>query len=524
MTGPIEYAIDGNELTRPGASTSGRPQQRAAQGRVRAREAARAAERHAADVQAGAESRRLEQRRQSEQQPGPIPLLGDRRRRTRSPIRCRATCAQSCKCRPTERTPEQDRARVQLLAHHRARMAGRKSPHRSAVAKPSARHDAARAAGTRHDPRPTHRLDRGNFLAPAEEVSPGVPAFLHPLQPQSSIAEPHPTSRDCARPLDFARWLADRRSPTTARSIVNRIWQAYFGTGLVATAEDLGTQGEPPSHPELLDWLAVELMDNDWEPQAYPPVDRDLGDVPAVEHRDAGAAGARSGEPAAGPRAAVSRRCGGGPRHRARGQRAVEPEVGGPSVYPPAPEFLFQPPASYGPKTWIVDTGPDRYRRALYTFRFRSVPYPVLQNFDAPNGEFACARRARSNTPLQALTTLNEPLFVECARALCARGCDRRRANGSGADDRAWCGAVCRATRRANEIEVLQEFLDRTKTPLQREWTDPWPLLTADDCGQREVASTVKQQARASRPGRLDRTGTRGVEFGRNDYEGVSRR
>src|SRR5207248_10762746 len=96
----------------------------------------------------------------------------------------------------------------------------------------------------------------------------------------------------------------------------------------------------------------------------------------------------------------------------------LNPKIGGPSVFPPAPEFLFQPPASYGPKTWIVETGPDRYRRALYTFRFRSVPYPMLQNFDAPIGEVACARRARSNTPLQALTTLNEPLFVECARAL----------------------------------------------------------------------------------------------------------
>ena len=95
----------------------------------------------------------------------------------------------------------------------------------------------------------------------------------------------------------------------------------------------------------------------------------------------------------------------------------LNPKVGGPSVYPPAPAFLFLPPASYGPKIWNEATGPDRYRRALYTFRFRSVPYPVLQTFDAPNGDFACVRRARSNTPLQALTTLNEPLFLECARA-----------------------------------------------------------------------------------------------------------
>jgi hypothetical protein len=93
-------------------------------------------------------------------------------------------------------------------------------------------------------------------------------------------------------------------------------------------------------------------------------------------------------------------------------------KVGGPSVFPPAPEFLFQPPVSYGPKNWYEEKGEDRYRRALYTFRFRSVPYPMLQTFDAPNGDFACVRRSRSNTPLQALTTLNEPLFLETARAL----------------------------------------------------------------------------------------------------------
>jgi hypothetical protein len=96
-------------------------------------------------------------------------------------------------------------------------------------------------------------------------------------------------------------------------------------------------------------------------------------------------------------------------------------KIGGPSVYPPAPEFLFQPPASYGPKVWPTATGDDRFRRALYTFRFRSVPYPMLQTFDAPNGDFSCVRRVRSNTPLQSLTTLNEPLFVECAQALALR-------------------------------------------------------------------------------------------------------
>jgi hypothetical protein len=96
----------------------------------------------------------------------------------------------------------------------------------------------------------------------------------------------------------------------------------------------------------------------------------------------------------------------------------LNPEVGGPSVFPPSPDFLYQPPASYGPKIWAEAKGADRYRRGLYTFRYRSVPYPMLQTFDAPNGDISCVRRTRSNTPLQALTTLNEPLFLEAARAL----------------------------------------------------------------------------------------------------------
>ena len=129
-----------------------------------------------------------------------------------------------------------------------------------------------------------------------------------------------------------------------------------------------------------------------------------------------GTARPRSRQPPAGPRPALPRRAEIVRDIALAASGLLNPRVGGPSVYPPAPEFLFLPPASYGPKIWDEEHGPDRYRRALYTFRFRSVPYPVLQTFDAPNGDFACVRRARSNTPLQALTTLNEPLFLECAR------------------------------------------------------------------------------------------------------------
>jgi hypothetical protein len=159
-----------------------------------------------------------------------------------------------------------------------------------------------------------------------------------------------------------------------------------------------------------------------------------------------------------------------GPRFRVEGEIVrdialaasglLNPKVGGPSVYAPAPEFLFLPPASYGTKTWAVETGPQRYRRALYTFRYRSVPYPVLQIFDAPNGDFSCVRRARSNTPLQALTTLNEPLFVECAEALARK--TLREGGSTDAERLTYAFRRCVARRpSAAETATLLELLER---------------------------------------------------------------
>jgi hypothetical protein len=258
--------------------------------------------------------------------------------------------------------------------------------------------------------RATSILQRGDFLKPVKLVTAGVPAFLNPL----------PSGAPPTR-LTFARWLVARDSPTAARSIVNRIWQSYFGSGIVATSEDLGTQAELPSHPELLDWLAVELMESGWRLKhlhrliATSAVYRQSSRVtPQLLARDP-----------------YNRLLARGPRFRVDAEIVrdialaasglIDPKIGGPSVCPPAPGFLFQPPASYGPKVWNEATGSDRYRRALYTFRYRSVPYPLLQAFDAPNGDFSCVRRTRSNTPLQALATLNEPIFLECARALALR-------------------------------------------------------------------------------------------------------
>jgi hypothetical protein len=257
--------------------------------------------------------------------------------------------------------------------------------------------------------RPTHLLKRGDFLQPAQVVSAGVPDFLHAMPKTSAPAR-----------LEFARWLADPKSPTTARSIVNRIWQSYFGTGLVSTSEDLGTQAEAPSHPELLDWLAVEFMERGWS----------LKDLQRMIVCSSTYQQSSKVTPEGLARDPYNRLLARGPRFRVDAEIVrdvalaasglMDEKVGGRSVFPPLPGFMLMPPVSYGPKIWPVEEGPDRYRRALYTFRYRSLPYPGLQAFDAPNGDASCVRRTRSNTPLQALTTLNEPVFLDCARHLAA--------------------------------------------------------------------------------------------------------
>jgi hypothetical protein len=262
----------------------------------------------------------------------------------------------------------------------------------------------------RPHPRPSHILIRGDFLKPGKPVTPGVPAFLNPLPAGAA-----PTR------LTLARWMVDRQAPTTARSFVNRVWQAYFGTGIVATVENFGTQAEAPSHAELLDWLAVEFMERGWDIKALQRLI-----VTSAAYRQSASAPRELYE-----RDPQNRLLARGPRFRVDAEIVrdvvlaasglLDARVGGPSVFPPAPAFLFTPPASYSPKVWKESTGPDRYRRGLYTFRYRSVPYPVLETFDAPNGDSACVRRPRSNTPLQALAMWNEPLFVEAARALAWR-------------------------------------------------------------------------------------------------------
>ncbi|CAN5246389.1 PSD1 and planctomycete cytochrome C domain-containing protein [soil metagenome] len=280
------------------------------------------------------------------------------------------------------------------------------------------RHPVGTSQLTLHEqdePRQTHRLTRGDFLTPAERVTPGTPGFLHPLDPKL------PANR-----LGLARWLVDPKSPTTARAFVNRVWQAYFGTGLVSTSEDLGVQCDPPSHPELLDWLACEFMAPSDGSPAWSVKHLHRLIVSSATYQQTSRV-----TPELVTRDPKNRLLARGPRFRLDAEVVrdvaltasglLNETIGGPSVFPPVPVFLMLPPSSFQPKTWPVSSGPDRYRRSLYVFSYRSVPYPPLQTFDAPNGEVACVRRARSNTPLQALTAMNEPMFLEAAKALATR-------------------------------------------------------------------------------------------------------
>jgi len=321
--------------------------------------------------------------------------------------------------------------------------------------------------------RDTHLLKRGDFLKPAEKVTVGVPGVLHPLKDEK------------ADRLSFAKWLADRQSPTTARSFVNRVWQAYFGIGLVSTSEDLGVQCEPPSHPELLDWLAVEFMepsDKNVTPWSVKQLHRLI--VMSETYKQSSKA-----TPAMLERDRDNRLLARGPRFRVDAEVVrdialsasglLDRRIGGRSIYPPLPAFMLLPPISYGPKTWHEDTGPERYRRSMYVFRFRSLPYPILQTFDAPNGDFSCVRRPRSNTPLQALMTLNEPIMVEAARALGMKVLS----DGGSSDEAKLTDAFQRCVSRKptdEEKATLLNLLKKQQARFSKADAKPWELAAAD--------------------------------------------
>lgn len=254
--------------------------------------------------------------------------------------------------------------------------------------------------------RPTFRQQRGEFLQPKEEVSPGVPSFLPPL-PENA-----PKNR-----LALAKWLVSGANPLTGRVIMNRQWEALFGRGLVRTTEDFGFQGDLPSHQELLDWLAVEFVKQGWSQKKMLKLI-----VMSATYQQSSAVTAELRE--RDPLNVLLTR---GPRFRLDAEMLrdsalvasglLSEKIGGPSVYPPQPPGVSSEGA-YGPLEWKTSEGPDRYRRGLYTFAKRTAPYAMTATFDGPSGEACLARRDRSNTPLQSLTSLNDTVFMECARAL----------------------------------------------------------------------------------------------------------
>jgi hypothetical protein len=256
------------------------------------------------------------------------------------------------------------------------------------------------------NPRPTFLHNRGEFLQPKERVEPNVFSVLPPL--------PHdlPHNR-----LGLARWLVSPDNPLTGRVTMNRQWAAFFGRGLVPTLQDFGYQGERPSHPELLDWLAVELVKQGWsmkkmhrlivQSATYQQASRVPPELAAKDpHNELLARGPRVRLEAEQLRDAVLRSSG-----------LLSEKIGGPSVFPPQPPGVTTEGA-YGQLQWKVSEGPDRYRRGLYTFSKRTAPFAMFTTFDAPSGEVCTARREVSNTPLQALTLLNDPAFTEAAQAL----------------------------------------------------------------------------------------------------------
>jgi hypothetical protein len=315
-------------------------------------------------------------------------------------------------------------------------------------------------------PRKTHLLDRGDWSRPLHEVKPHVPAALHPFPADA------PPNR-----LGFAKWLVDPRSPLTARVAVNRFWQTLFGTGLVETPDDFGTRSPVPEYRDLLDWLAV-----DFQEKGYSQKEAIRQIVTSATYKQSSRA-----TPEELARDPANRLLARGPRFRPDAEVVrdmalaisglLTEKIGGPSVFPPVPQNMLA--LNFAPIPWPIAKGPDRYRRSLYVLRRRSMPDPVLSNFDAPAGEIACARRLRSNTPLAALAGLNEPVFVEAARALALRTLDEGGHDDASRGHYAFLLCTCRPPT-DDELTELLAFVATQRKRLAEGWTNAREVATGD--------------------------------------------
>jgi hypothetical protein len=260
-------------------------------------------------------------------------------------------------------------------------------------------------------PRDTFVHVRGDFRNHGPKVEPGIPSKLQPQSP--------PVATSGLNRLQFSQWLVSRDNPLAARVFVNRLWARTFGKGLVETLEDFGVQGEPPSHPDLLDWLAVEFADGGWSVKHMMRLI-----VTSATYRQSSAM-----TPAFLEKDPANRLLARGPRFRLDAEAVrdnaltisglLARSVGGPSVFPFQPDGVWANP--YSGDKWAESKNGDQFRRGLYTFWRRTAPYAMFLSFDAPSREVACSRRPRTNTPLQALATLNDKAFVTCANALAKR-------------------------------------------------------------------------------------------------------
>ena len=254
----------------------------------------------------------------------------------------------------------------------------------------------------------TYLRVRGSYLNKGEKVYASVPAALHPL-PESQMPNR----------LGLAHWLVDQNNPLVARVMVNRFWEQIFGRGIVETSEDFGLKGERPTHPDLLDWLATEFVQNGWNMKA---IHRLI--VTSATYRQSSRV-----TPALMERDPNNKFLARGPRFRMEAEMIrdvtlaisglLSEKTGGPSVFPFQPDGVWSVPYSH--EQWVTSEGEDRYRRALYTFWRRSAPYPSFMTFDATSREFCTLKRIRTNTPLQALTTLNDSAFFDAAKGFARR-------------------------------------------------------------------------------------------------------
>ena len=297
------------------------------------------------------------------------------------------------------------------------------------------------------EPRPTYLLRRGQYNLPdkSETLTPGLPDSLN-------VSKASPTNRK-----ELAEWLVSPENPLTARVIVNRHWQHFFGTGLVKTSENFGVQGEPPSHPELLDWLAVEFVRSGWDVKYLHRMI-----VNAATYRLASAVTREQTE-----RDPENRLLARGPRfrfsaHMIRDQALavsglLQERIGGPSVKPYAPAGIWK---SISNNKYVQDHGPSLYRRSLYTYWRRTVPPPTMATFNAAEREVCLVRKGRTNTPLQALTLMNNVAFVEAARFLAER-IMREADSDSASQIRHGFRIVTGRLPRASETELLAQANDQ---------------------------------------------------------------